>query len=71
MKCTKVLIHDAARPNPSKKLVNEIINKLSNNHAIIPVINTSDATKRYEKNLIFKLFNPLFEMLNILFKFEA
>ena len=54
MKCTKVLIHDAARPNPSKKLVNEIINKLSNNHAIIPVINTSDATKRYEKNLIFK-----------------
>ena len=22
------------------------------------------------KNLIFKMFNPLFEMLNILFKFE-
>ena len=26
MNCQKVLIHDAARPNPSKKFINEIIN---------------------------------------------
>jgi len=54
MNCQKVLIHDAARPNPSKKLINEIINKLKNNHAVVPVIKTNDATKRIEKNLIFK-----------------
>ena len=54
MNCKKVLIHDAARPNPSLKLLNEIINKLKNNHAVIPVIKNNDATKRYAKNLIFK-----------------
>jgi len=54
MNCKKVLMHDVARPNPSKKLVGEIINKLSNNHAVVPIIKATDATKRYEKNLIFK-----------------
>ena len=54
MNCKKVLIHDAARPNPSKKMIKEIINKLNFDHAIIPIIKTNDATKRYEKNLIFK-----------------
>ena len=54
MKCKKVLIHDAARPNPSKKLIKKIINKLDYSHAVVPVIKTSDATKRFEKNLIFK-----------------
>ena len=54
MNCKKVLIHDAARPNPSKKIINEIINKLNYNHAVIPIIKTNDATKRYKKNLIFK-----------------
>ena len=46
MNCKKVLIHDAARPNPSLKLLNEVINKLKNNHAVIPIIKTNDATKR-------------------------
>jgi len=54
MNCKKVLIHDVARPNPSKKLVGEIINKLSNNHAVVPIIKATDATKRYVNNLIFK-----------------
>jgi len=54
MNCKKILIHDAARPNPSKKIINEIINKLNYNHAVIPIIKTNDATKRYKKNLIFK-----------------
>ena len=54
MNCKKVLIHDAARPNASKKLINKIINKLNYNHAVVPLIKTNDATKRTEKNLIFK-----------------
>ena len=54
MNCKKVLIHDVARPNPSKKLVNEIINKLKLNHAVVPIIKINDATKRSKKNSIFK-----------------
>ena len=54
MNCNKILIHDAARPFPSKKVINEVINKLKNNHAVIPIIKISDATKRAEKNVIFK-----------------
>ena len=54
MNCKKILIHDAARPNISNKVINEIINKLKNNHAVAPVIKINDATKRIEKNLIFK-----------------
>ena len=38
MNCKKVLIHDAARPNPSKKLVNKVIYHLGKNHAVIPII---------------------------------
>jgi len=54
MNCKNVLIHDVARPNPSKKLIDDIINKLKHNHAAVPVIKATDATKRYEKNLVFK-----------------
>jgi len=54
MNCKKVLIHDVARPNPSKKIINEIIKKLKKNHAVVPVIKANDATKRSDKNLIFK-----------------
>jgi len=52
--CKKVLIHDSARPFPSKKLIGKIIKNLKNKHAIVPVIKVNDATKRLEKNLIFK-----------------
>ena len=54
MNCKKILIHDAARPNPSKRLINEIINKLRKNDAVIPTIKVDDATKRAKKNIIFK-----------------
>ena len=54
MNCTKVLIHDAARPSPSKNMINKIIYKLKNNHAVIPIIKINDATKRIKKNIIFK-----------------
>jgi len=54
MNCKKVLIHDAARPFPSKKIINGIIKKLRTNHAVIPTIKVNDATKRVEKKIIFK-----------------
>ena len=54
MNCKKVLIHDAARPFPSKKIINEIINNLKRNHAVVPIIKVNDATKRVEKDIIFK-----------------
>jgi len=54
MNCKKVLIHDAARPFPSKKIINEIIKKLRTNHAVVPIIKVNDATKQIEKKIIFK-----------------
>ena len=54
MNCKKVLIHDSARPFPSKKIINEIIKKLKTNHAVVPIIKVNDATKRVEKKIIFK-----------------
>ena len=55
MNCKKVLIHDAARPNTSKKIIKNIISiNLKKNHAVIPIIKVTDATKRIKKNIIFK-----------------
>ena len=54
MNCKKVLIHDSARPTPSKNLINKIIHNLKKNHAVVPVIKINDATKRIKKNTIFK-----------------
>jgi len=54
MNCKKVLIHDAARPSPSKQLISNLLKKLDKNDAVIPTIKTNDATKRAKKNIIFK-----------------
>ena len=54
MGCKKVLIHDSARPFPSKELIKNIIHKLKKNHVVLPIIKINDATKRAEKNIIFK-----------------
>ena len=54
MGCTKVLIHDAARPLVSKKIINQVIYKLKNNHAVIPIIKINDAAKRIKENIVFK-----------------
>jgi len=54
MNCGKVLIHDAARPNPSKKIINKIIHGLKKNDAIVPLLKSSDSAKRSKKNIIFK-----------------
>ena len=54
MGCKKVLIHDSARPFPSKELIKNVIHKLKKNHAVLPILKINDATKRAEKNIIFK-----------------
>ena len=54
MNCKKVLIHDTARPSPSRVLVNKIIYNLKKNHAVVPIIKIHDATKRVKKSNIFK-----------------
>ncbi|MDC1150977.1 2-C-methyl-D-erythritol 2,4-cyclodiphosphate synthase [Pelagibacteraceae bacterium] len=43
---TKVLIHDAARPNFSIKLFNSIIKNMKNSRAVIPKIKIHDAVKQ-------------------------
>ena len=43
---TKVLIHDAARPNFSIKLFNSIIKNMNNSRAVIPKIKIHDAVKQ-------------------------
>ena len=53
MGCSKVLIHDVARPLVSKSVINKIIYKLSNYNAVIPIIKINDATKRVNGNLVF------------------
>jgi len=52
--CKKVLIHDSARPSPPKQLIKRIIYNLKKNHVVVPIIKVSDATKRVDKNMIFK-----------------
>ena len=54
MNCKKVLIHDSARPNPSKDLVSKVIYNLKKNHAVGAVIKINDATKRANEKTIFK-----------------
>ena len=40
--CNKVLIHDVARPFPSKKIINDIIINLKNYHAVVPLIKSNE-----------------------------
>ena len=52
---TNVLIHDAARPNFTIKLLNHLIKTLKNNKAVIPAINSKDSIKYKIKNQLFNL----------------
>ncbi len=54
-KPTNVLIHDAARPNFTLKLLNNLVKSLKNNRAIIPVINSKDSIKYRIKKQLFNL----------------
>jgi len=53
MKCTNVLIHDAARPNCSSQLIKKIV-RVSKNHSVIPKIQIYDALKKSinKKNIL-------------------
>ena len=45
LNCSKVLIHDAARPNVSVKLIKEIIRKLKIYKAVVPALKVKDSIK--------------------------
>ena len=46
----KVLIHDAARPFVSKKVIKKVINKLENFDAVLPCINFNDTIWKIKKD---------------------
>mgnify|MGYP006103274631 CR=1 FL=1 len=52
---SKVLIHDAARPNFSKKLIKNIIINSIQNRAVVPVLKIQDALKERQKKKIFNI----------------
>ena len=52
---SRVLIHDAARPFVSKKIIKKVINKLENFDAVLPCINFNDT--------IWKIENDQFNLL--------
>ena len=54
-KPNNVLIHDAARPNFTIKLLNNLINSLKKNKASIPIISSKDSIKYKVKNQLFNL----------------
>ncbi|WP_023648583.1 2-C-methyl-D-erythritol 2,4-cyclodiphosphate synthase [Candidatus Pelagibacter ubique] len=54
-KPTNVLIHDAARPNFTIKLLRKLIKSLKTNKASIPVISSKDSIKYRVKNELFNL----------------
>ncbi len=54
-KPSNVLIHDAARPNFSIKLLKNLVRSLSKNKAVIPIINTNDSIKYRVKKKLFNL----------------
>ncbi len=54
-KPNNVLIHDAARPNFTIKLLKTLIQSLKNNKAVVPSINSKDSIKYKVKNQLFNL----------------
>ncbi len=54
-KPNNVLIHDAARPNFTIKLLKNLIKVLKKNKAVIPAINSKDSIKYKIKNQLFNL----------------
>ena len=50
-----VIIHDAARPNFSLKLLNKLITELKSNDCVIPAIQTTDSVKQKTSNIVTNL----------------
>ena len=71
-KPTNVLIHDAARPNFSIKLLKKLITKLKKNRAVVPYIYPSDSIKYKSQNhfLNLKRDKTLLTQTPQAFKFE-
>ena len=67
-----VLIHDAARPNFSIKLVKNLLKNLKNYKAVVPIIKSNDSIKYKIKNQIFNLNrnNSLLTQTPQAFKFK-
>ena len=67
-----VFIHDAARPNFSIKLLENITKNLKENNAVVPIINSKDFLKYKTKNKIFNLNknNLLFTQTPQAFRFN-
>ena len=72
-KPTNVLIHDAARPNFSIKLLKKLIKNIKNNKAVVPIIFSKDSIKYRIKNKIFNLDrnNSLLTQTPQAFRFNA
>jgi len=51
-KISKVLIHDAARPNFSLKLISNIFKGLKKNKCVVPAIKTNNSVKFKDKNIL-------------------
>jgi 2-C-methyl-D-erythritol 4-phosphate cytidylyltransferase len=51
-KADRYLIHDGARPFVSKKLIENVINKLDDHDAVVPIINISDSLKKIKSGEI-------------------
>ena len=47
-----VIIHDAARPNFSLKLLNKLITELKSNDCVIPAIQTTDSVKQKTSSIV-------------------
>ena len=62
---SKVLIHDAARPNFSKNLLGSIIKNMKNSRAVVPIMKINDALKqKNQKYIIGKNRNDFFYNTN-------
>ena len=51
-KISKVLIHDAARPNFSLKLISNLFKGLKKNKCVVPAIKTNNSVKFKDKNIL-------------------
>ena len=71
-KPSNVLIHDAARPDFSIKLLRNLVKNLKNNTAVIPIIQSKDTIKYKIKNELFNLDrnNALLTQTPQAFKFK-
>ena len=54
-KCQNVLIHDAARPNLSSKLIKKVIKELKKNNTAIPALKINDSIKKKNKKKILNI----------------